>query len=366
MKNIYDIVIVGSGPAGATLSMLLQNRGMKIAQIDKRPFDEAYDIDNPNLKSCGGLLSTDAQESISRLNLNIPNDVLENPQILNVRNFDFDNNLVEDYQRNYLNMNREKFDRFLADQTTSDNVEKMYSTTVMKIEYQDDTYTLKCRDKSGNTHLISSKILVGSDGAMSKVRNTFFYDKNIKSERYASLQKVYKNSNITPQFISIFGSEITDYYGWGFTKGDLFYLGFGSNPGENAAERFEIMKRKLEEHGYEFGDEYRSEGTVLIRPAKVGKIVSNNGSVYLIGEAANFISPSSAEGISFGLNSAMALAESLAASDDLTVVGKTFVKKTKYLRSKVVKRNLKSKVLSSKVLRGLIMKSKITTISKIK
>lgn len=365
MEKIYDVIIVGAGPSGSTLSMLLQDRELNIAIIDKRPFDQEYDVANPNLKSCGGLLSDDAQYSISRLNLNIPLEVLAEPQILNVKTFDFDNDLIESYQRCYLNMNREKFDRFLSNQTTNQNVDKLFSKSVTKIIKEEDLYTVTYRDSLG-THQIKSKFLIGCDGAKSKVRNTFFSENNNKEERYASLQKVYKNSKITPQYISIFGDEITDYYDWGFTKDDLFYLGFGSRPGEDATAKFEIMKKKLEEHGYDFGEEYRSEGTVLIRPAKVKKIVSDDNTAFLIGEAGNFISGSSAEGISFGINSAIALADSFDYLDDPVMMRKHFLKNVKYLKTKVKRKNVKAKAMSNKTLRKIAVKSRVGAIDKIK
>ncbi|WOO87301.1 FAD-binding protein [Mollicutes bacterium LVI A0039] len=366
MNKIFDLIIVGSGPSGSALSMLMQDAGIRIALIDKRNFDEEYDINNNNLKSCGGLLSEAAQASISALNLNIPNEVLESPQILNVKTFDFDNNLIESYKRSYLNMNREKFDRFLYKQTVSSNVEKIMSAMIIKLEKVEDLYAVTYKAKSGELITIKSRILVGADGAKSKVRNTFFKENNRKAERYASYQKVYKNAKVSPQFICVFGSEITDYYGWGFTKGDLFYLGFGSKPGVDATAKFELMKSKLVAQGYEFGEEFRSEGTVLIRPSKVSKIVSADGSCYLIGEAGKFISPSSAEGISFALNSAIALADSFHHSSDLSKVSYQYKRNTKYLRRKVKLRNIKAQLLSNKTLRGVVMKSRITAINKVR
>ena len=109
---MYDIVIVGSGPAGSTLARLIGDR-YKVLLIDKR------DLENENPKNiinkcCGGLLAPDAQKMIAKLGLGMPKDILVNPQLFAVRTIDLTNNLERLYQRFYLNMDRGKFDRWLV------------------------------------------------------------------------------------------------------------------------------------------------------------------------------------------------------------------------------------------------------------
>ncbi|MCT4687434.1 NAD(P)-binding protein [Vallitalea sp.] len=70
---MYDIVIVGAGPAGATLARMLDNR-YKILLIDKRNLNE--DIEYKREKCCGGLIAPDAQKMLAHLGLGIPKVVL--------------------------------------------------------------------------------------------------------------------------------------------------------------------------------------------------------------------------------------------------------------------------------------------------
>jgi len=56
MINLYDIAIIGLGPAGATLARLL-DRKYKVVAIDKK-----Y---SRITKCCGGLLSPDAQKILA-------------------------------------------------------------------------------------------------------------------------------------------------------------------------------------------------------------------------------------------------------------------------------------------------------------
>ena len=62
-KDLYDIAIIGTGPAGATLARLLHPK-YKIIAIDKKnPHGDGFQ------KPCGGLICTDAQAARQVLTL---------------------------------------------------------------------------------------------------------------------------------------------------------------------------------------------------------------------------------------------------------------------------------------------------------
>lgn len=78
-----------------------------------------------------------------------------------------------------------------------------------------------------------------------------------------------------------------------------------------AAERFEFFKKKLGGFGYRFSMGVKRERALLLRPEHISHICTGRGRVALIGEAAGFISPSSAEGYSFAMKSALTMADAL-------------------------------------------------------
>lgn len=73
----YDIIIIGAGPAGATLARLLDKR-YKVMLLDKRNLIDGNS--EGNSKCCGGLLAPDAQQMLGRLGFAVPIDVLVNPK----------------------------------------------------------------------------------------------------------------------------------------------------------------------------------------------------------------------------------------------------------------------------------------------
>lgn len=103
-KDLYDIAIIGTGPAGATLARLLYPKYNIIAIDKKTPHGDGFQ------KPCGGLICTDAQKALASFDLTLPKDVLVDPQIFAVKTIDLKNKLIRHYQRFYINMDRHKFD----------------------------------------------------------------------------------------------------------------------------------------------------------------------------------------------------------------------------------------------------------------
>ena len=107
--KMYDVAIIGLGPAGATLARLLDPK-FKVIAIDKKSGAGK----TPFRKPCGGLLAPDAQKALSKFNLALPKDVLVDPQIFAVKTVDTEQSLVRYYRRFYMNLDRHKFDMWLV------------------------------------------------------------------------------------------------------------------------------------------------------------------------------------------------------------------------------------------------------------
>ena len=108
---MYDIVIVGAGPAGATFARLVGKRH-KVLLLDRREL--VKDGDASLGKCCGGLIAPDAQHMLAKLGLGVPKEVLTGPQLFTVRTIDIQNNIERYYQRHYINVDRGQFDRWLV------------------------------------------------------------------------------------------------------------------------------------------------------------------------------------------------------------------------------------------------------------
>lgn len=349
---MYDITIVGGGPAGATLARLL-GQEYKVLLLDRRRLDMSQDILSKTgiEKCCGGLIAPDAQKVLARMGLGIPKEVLVGPQLFTVRTIDVQNNLERYYQRHYINIDREKFDRWLISLISSE-VEVRCGANLKTIETLTEsvrfTYIVE-----GQEYKAETKYLVGADGASSMIRKR--YAPNNLAKKYISIQEWFKTKKKTAYYSAIFDRDITDFYSWTIPKEDYLIIGSALLPDENPTQRFELLKYKLKSYDLNFGESVKRNGAYVLRPENTKHVFLGYGRIFLIGEAAGWISPTSAEGLSYAFRSALALAQSVKEqSDDIT---KAYHNKTRGLRLNVFSKNIKAPFMYNNYLRKMVLQS---------
>ncbi|OQB25167.1 MAG: putative oxidoreductase [Firmicutes bacterium ADurb.Bin182] len=347
---MYDIVIVGSGPAGSNLARLIGDR-YKVLLMDKR------DPEKPGgSKCCGGLLAPDAQKMIARLGLGIPKDVLVDPQLFAVRTIDITNGLERIYQRFYFNMDRGKFDNWLIS-LIPPSVDRKYGALFRSFAEVPGGYEVKYI-RNGREETAKTRIIVGADGADSIVRKCIRKDTNTP-EKYVSIQERFECVSPIPYFTAIFDEEISDFYSWIIPKETYLLFGTALRPGKNAKDKHELLKTKLS-GTFHFGNRIKTEGAYINRPKKTSQFCAGKDKIALTGEAAGAISPSSAEGISYALRSSLYLAQSLEQGIDGFL--DRYNRKAEDIKLNIFLKNLKSPAMYNPLLRQLIMKSGLGSI----
>ncbi len=347
---MYDVAIIGAGPAGSTLARLIGEK-YRVLLIDKRQL-----IDLPesfsSRKCCGGLLAPDAQRMLSKLGLGLPKSVLEEPQLFVVRAIDMQQRLEGYYQRHYINMNRQKFDSWLLSMVPSD-VDIRLGCQLKSYTSENNYSSLKLI-QNNKTYLEKSRIIVGADGAISKVRAKSLPNHLLPRKYFAIQEWAQLDSNL-PYFSSFFDPEITDYYCWTIPKGNHMIIGAALRPKEKTSEKFKLLKKKLRENGFKFGKTVLKEGAYILRPLRIQQLTTGTKGIALIGEAAGWISPSSAEGLSYAFRSALILAEAMRAT--LHDFEKRYYQKARALRRNIFIKNLKSHFIFNPRIRKAVMKS---------
>ncbi len=166
---------------------------------------------------------------------------------------------------------------------------------------------------------------------------------------------------MTPYFSVIFDREITDFYCWTIPKGDHLIAGAALTPGRDACRAFDLFGQKLERLGIKRGRVIKRRGAFILRPMGAHQVSFGSASTALIGEAGGFISPTSAEGLSYAFQSAMLLAECLEPFDDRVMeryraLGKTTLQRNISLKC------VKMPFMYNPLLRKLVMKSGIKSL----
>jgi geranylgeranyl reductase len=347
---MYDIAIIGAGPAGSTLARLIADR-YNILLVDKRPLNE--DKDNASyMKCCGGLLAPDAQAMLSKMGLGLPKSVLVGPQLFVVRAIDVQRNLERYYQRYYINMDRHRFDRWLLSMIAP-NVELRLGWEFKSYERKKGHFTIGLI-KDGQIFEEQAGILVGADGGSSKLRKLALPGRAFP-KAYIAIQHWAEADHQLPYFSTLFDPEITDYYCWTIPKEDRLIIGAALRPRRGVTGKFELLKTRLRNHGFHFGKIIRKEAAFILRPMLPQQISTGTDGIALIGEAGGFISPSSAEGLSYAFKSAIILADLLCESlDDFE---RRFRRKTRPLRVNLFVKNLKSCFIYNPHLRNIVMRT---------
>jgi 2-polyprenyl-6-methoxyphenol hydroxylase-like FAD-dependent oxidoreductase len=203
---MYDIIIAGGGPAGATLARLAGNR-YKVLLLEKRTF--AADMGFAGQKSCGGLLDPDAQRMLAGFGLGIPKSVLVSPQLFAVRTIDIKSGIERYYQRHYINIDRNEFDKWL-ESILPGSVDVINGCLYKSYEEKDDHITVKFHH-NGREYEEAARLLVGADGAFSRIRRQCFGESDAP-KLYISIQEWFRANDSKGFYGAIFDDDITDFY----------------------------------------------------------------------------------------------------------------------------------------------------------
>ncbi len=303
---MYDVAIIGAGPAGSALARLIGSR-YRVLLVDRRDLD--VPDGSAHRKVCGGLLAPKAQKELARQGLGVPGHVVLGPQLFAVRTVDVTASLERLYQRFYINVDREAFDRWLVSLVPL-SVERAFGWTASALEIIPDGSLVRFRTAEGGEASVRARLVVGADGARSIVRRAAIPAAHMPP-RYAAVQAEFSGAMGDSYYGAVFEESLTDFYGWTIPKGDVTLVGAAFPVGADVPARFERFVEHVRAAGFRFGDELRRDGAMILRPSSPVHVQFGRAGVALLGEAAGCISPSSAEGISYAMRSGRLLASAL-------------------------------------------------------
>lgn len=353
---MFDVVIVGAGPAGTTLARLLPAR-LRVLLVDRRRLDVAAEEgEQSGSKPCGGLLAPAAQRALAHQGLGVPATVLSGPQLFAVRTLDIDAGFERLYQRHYLNVDRDAFDRWLYSLVPS-GVTRGMGWSLTGLEHGDGTAMAHFRTPGGGRAGVRARVVVGADGASSLVRKLAFGSAP-SPRRYVAVQGVFEASSVPePYYGALFDSSVTDHYGWTIPKSGRLVAGVALPAGLGTNEAFDTFIDHARASGFRLGREVSRTAAAVVRPASPRQVNLGAAGVLLAGEAAGLISPSSAEGISYALRSGEALSSAL--SWGIGGSAARYAREAAPLVAEVAVKMLKARVIDTRFTRSAVMRSGI-------
>jgi flavin-dependent dehydrogenase len=227
------------------------------------------------------------------------------------------------------------------------------------IEKDGDIYRIVVKREADETQ-IGARAIVGADGGGSVVRRTFFTPMRVQ---YVAIQQWFENrGQKLPYYSCIFDSKTSDSCSWTIHKDNYVIFG-GAFTKQGCRAAFDKQKSRLEDFlGVPFGEAVKTEACLVSSPRAMKDFCTGRDNIFLVGEAAGFISASSFEGISSAMHSGKMLAEAFFAGTSYEDVQKIYRKNTKHLRFKLWTKSVKRILLCTPFIRKIIMKSGVQSI----
>jgi geranylgeranyl reductase len=199
-------------------------------------------------------------------------------------------------------VDREHFDAFLRDRATKEGAHH-YTGTFVRIDRDATGTHVIYRDKiSGNEMRLQTKLIIGADGARSKVGSQEVPggDKIPYVIAYHEIiEAPAANENYDPMRCNVIydGAISPDFYGWVFPHGAQCSVGMGT---EVDGVDLKVATAKLRaSSGLTDCKTIRKEGAPI--PLKPLDRWDNGRDVVLAGDAAGVVAPSSGEGIYYAM-----------------------------------------------------------------
>ncbi len=201
---MYDICIIGAGPAGSTLARAVASK-YRVLLVDRRTLDQPW-APGSAAKPCGGLLAPRAQAELARQGLGLPRDVLSGPQLFAVRTIDLETSLERLYQRFYVSVDRERFDRWLVS-LLPDRIDTAFGWHADSIDKNGDTPLVHFSTPGGGHASVEARLVVGADGAASLARRTCVSSSRAP-RHYTAVQAVFSAAWTEPHYGAVFDSGL--------------------------------------------------------------------------------------------------------------------------------------------------------------
>lgn len=296
----YEVVVIGSGPAGATAAAILAESDINTLLIEKEEL--------PRPKICGGAVSKRALALLEAANIVLPElKTFTGCRSMQLGTFDFDS--IEDLatikfenEAAYLT-DRAEFDYAIVQNAISKGADVKQSLMVTDITKENSQFIIIGADFSAK-----SKYLLCADGVNSRSAALLgFRDKWNEDDVGLCIESSITGYEPPASPLNFYFCGVKWGYAWLFDKGDHASIGTGIFTVKYASDLRRLFNAFVKYSGYTSATENLKLKFKLNawRIPATGGITRNigKGNAVLLGDAAGLVDPFLGEGISYAIQS---------------------------------------------------------------
>jgi geranylgeranyl reductase len=303
--ELFDAIVVGGGPAGATAAHNLACRGRRVMLLDR----------DGRIKPCGGAVPPRLLKDFG-----IPDGLVvaraRSARIVAPSSREVDMPI----DGGFVGMvDRDSFDEWLRARAARSGAERRTGTFEALERDPDGVAVVVFRSKDTSVRL-RTRAVIGADGANSSVARAVFakgnQSKNVFAYHEVIRSPVDGQGGFDPSRCDIYydGKLSPDFYAWIFPHGETASIGVGS-----ARKGFALraaVSRLRDRSSLASCETIRKEGAPI--PLRPRRRWDNGRDVVLAGDAAGVVAPASGEGIYYAMCSGVVAADAV---DELLATG---------------------------------------------
>lgn len=290
---MYDVIVVGAGPAGCTAAKTLAEKGVQVLLVER--------ANMPRYKSCSGILIKKSMDLVEQyFGESIPLSVTCTPIDNRGMVFTNDKGVPSRFEQEGLNIWRSSFDNWLAWKAQKYGVEVRDGTSAVSCEDKGDFVSVSLR--STDTYTENARYVLDCEGVTGILKR-----KLIKgTPEYITTFQTFNRGSIdldSHYFYAYLQPELSEYDAWFNVKDDLLVLGVSVKDADKIPKYYKKFVNYMKEHhSLQIEERVKTERWLMPHIYPGCPIDYGVERVLFAGEIAGYLNPMG-EGISAGMES---------------------------------------------------------------